>query len=169
MGTMILISGKACWGKTSLIKSLAAKMPMSDISYMKFSGEKIDKPEDCYGDILCTGKVLSVNGMEKSVGFSSAGDYAKFIIDALNILTHGHEKELDVFVSACRPRGGTIVTAVNLAKKYGYEVIVASNYHGVDLFSSDDYYAMGCKSVLSSGLDLNDVCADAMVELIKKV
>lgn len=169
MGTMILISGKACWGKTSLIKSLAAKIPMSDVSCMNSLGEKINKPEDCDGDILCKGKVLFVDGKEKSVGLSSGGDYAKYIIDALNALTHNHEKELDVFVSACRPRGETIVEAVNLAKRYGYEVIVTSNYHGVDLFSSDDYYAMGCKSVLSSGLDLNDACVDAMVELIKKV
>ena len=167
MGTMVFISGKHDWGKSTLIKALVKKIPMTKITYIDFNGEECPEPNGS-GDILCRGVVKSFDGSEKNIGFSSGGDTAKHIENAFKALTVNKEN-LDIFVSACRQRGDTVFKAAELAKKYGFELILASNYHGVDLSSSDWFYNMRGKNLLSSGVDLNDICAGAMVELIRNL
>ena len=90
MGTMVFISGKHDWGKSTLIKALVKKIPMTKITYIDFNGEECPEPNGS-GDILCRGVVKSFDGSEKNIGFSSGGDTAKHIENAFKALTVNKE------------------------------------------------------------------------------
>ena len=136
---------------------------MTKITYIDFNGEECPEPNGS-GDILCRGVVKSFDGSEKNIGFSSGGDTAKHIENAFKALTVNKEN-LDIFVSACRQRGDTVFKAAELAKKYGFELILASNYHGVDLSSSDWFYNMRGKN-LQCPFSLKDVAFCIMKDIL---
>lgn len=167
MKTMLLVSGKACWGKTSLATTLAASIPLAETEYFDYEGNRLnEQPDDSW--VLCRGR-YEKDGSPKSVGISSEGDSAEIVEKGIKVLTDNFGKETNILIITCRPRGGSIKKAVALAKQYGYEAVVLSNYHGVDLSSNEDYYAMSGTKSLSNGLDLNEACAKSIEELIKRL
>lgn len=166
MKTMLLISAKACWGKTTLVKTLFSLIPMENVTLFNYDGNILNNCEGNY--ILCTGEYKR-EGTSKTIGLSSEGDTADIVKAGIEILTQNFNTNIDVLIQACRTRGGTINTAIALAKQHGYETIVLSSYHGVELNSSDNYYNMSGRESLPNGLDLNQACARSIEELIKSL
>ena len=163
MKTMLLISAKAYWGKTTLVKALFSQIPMENVKLFKYDGNILNNCEENY--ILCTGEYKR-EGTSKRIGLSSEGDTADIVKAGIEILTQNFSTDIDVLIQACRTRGGTIDTAIALAKQHDYEVIVLSSYHGVELSSSDNYYNMSGRERLPNGLDLNQACVRNIEELI---
>lgn len=159
MRAIIAISAFANRGKTSAITTLAKRFPMRDVEYFNYEGERLDGPD--VGKILCRAK-CDINGVEKTIGFSSEGDNARLVNQGLSILTDHSAKVLDVMVVACRTQKDSTYAVSNFAKGNGYGLIWTANYFGTD---SEDNRT----PVLSNGLDLNGIFAEDMVSLIKRL
>lgn len=159
MKVIIAISAFANRGKTSAITTLAKRFPMRDVEYFNYDGEKLDGPDA--GNVLCRAK-CDINGEEKIIGFSSEGDDARLVNQALSILTDHSSKVLDVMVVACRTLKDSPYAVSNFAKGNGYGLIWTANYFGTD---SEDNRT----PVLSNGLDLNGMFAENMVSLINRL
>ena len=158
MKVIIAISAFANRGKTSAITTLAKRFPMRDVEYFNYDGEKLDRPDD--GNVLCRAK-CDINGVEKIIGFSSEGDDAWHVNQALSILTDHSAKVLDVMVVACRTLKGTPYAISDFAKANGYGLIWTANYYGED--------SKGTCTPVFNGVDLNEMFADNMVSLINRL
>ena len=146
MKTIIAVKESAEKGKTHAVKEAAKRFPFQ-------SNEK--------GEIICRG-TINVNGNEKTIGFSSEGDYRSVVDNALKVITCGETIEVDVIVTASRTRGGSVDAINDFAAKHGYDVIWTSLYHGVNI--------NGEKSMLlSNGFNLNIAFAENMETLIKNL
>ena len=141
-----------------VIKSLAKRFPMRDVEYFNYEGERLDEPDA--GNVLCRAK-CDINGVEKTIGFSSEGDDAWHVNQALSILTDHSAKVLDVMVVACRTLKGTPYAISDFAKANGYGLIWTANYYGED--------SKGTPTPVFNGVDLNEMFADNMVSLIKRL
>ena len=159
MSVIIAISAFADRGKTSAITALAKRFPMRDVEYFNYEGERLDGPD--VGKILCRAK-CDINGVEKTIGFSSEGDNAWHVNQALSILTDHSAKVLDVMVVACRTQKDSTYAISDFAKANRCGLIWTANYFGTD---SEDNKT----PVLSNGLDLNGMFAEDMVSLIKRL
>lgn len=158
MRAIIAISAFANRGKTSAITTLAKRFPMRDVEYFNYEGERLDEPDA--GNVLCRAK-WDINGEEKTIGFSSEGDDAWHVNQALSILTDHSAKVLDVMVVACRTLKGTPYAISDFAKANGYGLIWTANYYGED--------PKGTPTPVFNGVDLNEMFADNMVSLINRL
>ena len=156
MKTIIAIKESAEKGKTHAVKEAAKRFPFQSVEYFDYYGNNI--PQNEKGEIICRG-TININGNEKTIGFSSEGDYRSVVDNALKVITCGETIEVDVIVTANR----TSVDAINdFAAKHGYDVIWTSLYHGVNI--------NGEKSMLlSNGFNLNIAFAENMETLIKNL
>lgn len=158
MRAIIAISAFANRGKTSTITTLAKRFPMRDVEYFNYEGERLDEPDAGY--VLFRAK-CDINGEEKTIGFSSEGDDAWHVNQALSILTDHSAKVLDVMVVACRTLKGTPYAISDFAKANGYGLIWTANYYGED--------PKGTPTPVFNGVDLNEMFADNMVSLINRL
>ena len=159
MKTIIAIKESAEKGKTHAVKEAAKRFPFQSVEYFDYNGNNI--PQNEKGEIICRG-TINVNGNEKTIGFSSEGDYRSVVDNALKVITCGETIEVDVIVTASRTRGGSVDAINDFAAKHGYDVIWTSLYHGVNI--------NGEKSLLlSNGFNLNIAFAENMETLIKNL
>ena len=159
MKTIIAIKESAEKGKTHAVKEAAKRFPFQSVEYFDYNGNNI--PQNEKGEIICRG-TINVNGNEKTIGFSSEGDYRSVVDNALKVITCGETIEVDVIVTASRTRGGAVDAIKDFAAKHGYDVIWTSLYHGVNI--------NGEKSMLlSNGFNLNIAFAENMETLIKSL
>ena len=159
MKTIIAIKESAEKGKTHAVKEAAKRFPFQSVEYFDYNGNNI--PQNEKGEIICRG-TINVNGNEKTIGFSSEGDYRSVVDNALKVITCGETIEVDVIVTASRTRGGSVDAINDFAAKHGYDVIWTSLYHGVNI--------NGEKSMLlSNGFNLNIAFAENMETLIKNL
>ena len=159
MKTIIAIKESAEKGKTHAVKEAAKRFPFQSVEYFDYYGNNI--PQNEKGEIICRG-TINVNGNEKTIGFSSEGDYRSVVDNALKVITCGETIEVDVIVTASRTRGGSVDAINDFAAKHGYDVIWTSLYHGVNI--------NGEKSMLlSNGFNLNIAFAENMETLIKNL
>lgn len=142
MKTMILVLGASNRGKSQSIKRLAMKMPFSSLI----------RPwrNDDY-DSFVIGTVNDKADKEHIIGIESQGDPGS---NQILWIQECIKADCKVIVAACRSYGQTYNDACQLARDNGYEVIeVTTHYHRDD-------------SILSNGIDLRDVFAENMVNLI---
>ena len=159
MKTIIAVKESAEKGKTHAVKEAAKRFPFQSVEYFDYNGNNI--PQNEKGEIICRG-TINVNGNEKTIGFSSEGDYRSVVDNALKVITCGETIEVDVIVTASRTRGGSVDAINDFAAKHGYDVIWTSLYHGVNI--------NGEKSMLlSNGFNLNIAFAENMETLIKNL
>ena len=159
MKTIIAVKESAEKGKTHAVKEAAKRFPFQSVEYFDYNGNNI--PQNEKGEIICRG-TINVNGNEKTIGFSSEGDYRSVVDNALKVITCGETIEVDVIVTASRTRGGSVDAINDFAAKHGYDVIWTSLYHGVNI--------NGEKSLLlSNGFNLNIAFAENMETLIKNL
>ena len=159
MKTIIAVKESAEKGKTHAVKEAAKRFPFQSVEYFDYYGYNI--PQNEKGEIICRG-TINVNGNEKTIGFSSEGDYRSVVDNALKVITCGETIEVDVIVTASRTRGGSVDAINDFAAKHGYDVIWTSLYHGVNI--------NGEKSMLlSNGFNLNIAFAENMETLIKNL
>ena len=159
MKTIIAIKESAEKGKTHAVKEAAKRFPFQSVEYFDYYGNNI--PQNEKGEIICRG-TININGNEKTIGFSSEGDYRSVVDNALKVITCGETIEVDVIVTASRTRGGSVDAINDFAAKHGYDVIWTSLYHGVNI--------NGEKSLLlSNGFNLNIAFAENMETLIKSL
>ncbi len=159
MKTIIAVKESAEKGKTHAVKEAAKRFPFQSVEYFDYYGNNI--PQNEKGEIICRG-TINVNGNEKTIGFSSEGDYRSVVDNALKVITCGETIEVDVIVTASRTRGGSVDAINDFATKHGYDVIWTSLYHGVNI--------NGEKSMLlSNGFNLNIAFAENMETLIKNL
>ena len=159
MKTIIAVKESAEKGKTHAVKEAAKRFPFQSVEYFDYKGNNI--PQNEKGEIICRG-TINVNGNEKTIGFSSEGDYRSVVDNALKVITCGETIEVDVIVTASRTRGGSVDAINDFAAKHGYDVIWTSLYHGVNI--------NGEKSLLlSNGFNLNIAFAENMETLIKNL
>ena len=159
MKTIIAIKESAEKGKTHAVKEAAKRFPFQSVEYFDYNGNNI--PQNEKGEIICRG-TINVNGNEKTIGFSSEGDYRSVVDNALKVITCGETIEVDVIVTDSRTRGGSVDAINDFAAKHGYDVIWTSLYHGVNI--------NGEKSLLlSNGFNLNIAFAENMETLIKNL
>lgn len=144
MRTMILVWGAAERGKSQSIKLLAMTMP-----FTSFISPWHNDDYDSY----VIGTVKDNDGEEHIVGIESQGDpYSNqkaWIEDCI-------AADCEVIVAASRTYGQTIRDAYQLARDNGYEVIEVTTH----------FHQGGPK--LSNGIDLRDVFAENMVNLVFK-
>ena len=159
MKTIIAIKESAEKGKTHAVKEAAKRFPFQSVEYFDYYGNNI--PQNEKGEIICRG-TINVNGNEKTIGFSSEGDYRSVVDNALKVITCGETIDVDIIVTASRTRGGAVNAINDFAAKHGYDVIWTSLYHGVNI--------NGEKSMLlSNGFNLNIAFAENMETLIKNL
>ena len=159
MKTIIAVKESAEKGKTHAVKEAARRFPFQSVEYFDYNGNNI--PQNEKGEIICRG-TINVNGNEKTIGFSSEGDYRSVVDNALKVIICGETIEVDVIVTASRTRGGSVDAINDFAAKHGYDVIWTSLYHGVNI--------NGEKSMLlSNGFNLNIAFAENMETLIKNL
>ena len=160
MKTIIVVKESAEKGKTSAIGCVARRFPMSRVKYFDYhSGREV--PEAKWPVVLCRGVYESANG-EKFVGFSSEGDIRPMVDKALAAITDNGATDVDVIVTACRTKFGTVDTINDFAKEHGYNIIWTSLYHGVTTknIQTPDF---------SNGTNLNEIFAENIVSLINKL
>ncbi len=145
MKTMILVWGASERGKSQSIKRLAMKIP--------FSSFISPWHNDDY-DSFVIGTVKCLDGKEHIVGIESQGDpYSNQKVWIEKCIAASSE----VIVAACRTYGQTVRDAYNLAHENGYVVVeVTTHFHG----GGPD---------LSNGIDLRDVFAENLINLILKL
>ena len=160
MKTIIAVQASDDKGKTSAIGCVARRFPMSRVKYFDYhSGREV--PEAKWPVVLCRGVYESANG-EKFVGFSSEGDIRPMVDKALAAITDNGATDVDVIVTACRTKFGTVDTINDFAKEHGYNIIWTSLYHGVTTknIQTPDF---------SNGTNLNEIFAENIVSLINKL
>ena len=159
MKTIIAVKESAEKGKTHAVKEAAKRFPFQSVEYFDYNGNNI--PQNEKGEIICRG-TINVNGNEKTIGFSSEGDYRSVVDNALKVITCGETIEVDVIVTASRTRGGSVDAINDFAAKHGYDVIWTSLYHGVNINGEKNL-------LLSNGFNLNIAFAENMETLIKNL
>ena len=160
MKTIIAVQASDDKGKTSAIGCIARRFPMSRVKYFDYhSGREV--PEAKWPVVLCRGVYESANG-EKFVGFSSEGDIRPMVDKALAAITDNGATDVDIIVTACRTKFGTVDTINDFAKEHGYNIIWTSLYHGVTTknIQTPDF---------SNGTNLNEIFAENIVSLINKL
>ena len=95
MKTIIAIKESAEKGKTHAVKEAAKRFPFQSVEYFDYYGNNI--PQNEKGEIICRG-TININGNEKTIGFSSEGDYRSVVDNALKVITCGETIEVDVML-----------------------------------------------------------------------
>ena len=125
-----MLIGWASMGKTSAIRATAGKMGV----------DLPEKESDFCDHIAWKGE---------QVGFASMGDPGSSQEESLARLM---QKGCEVIVGACRTRGNTTNTAMDLARKFGYTIIWTTPFNLISLKE-----------------ELNDIYSDAVIRVIETV
>lgn len=143
MKVLIIVWGASNRGKSQGIKQLALSFPFTSIIY--------PWTNDAY-DSYVIGTVKNKDGDEKNIGIESLGDPGACQKDWIEACV---KENCEVIVAASRSYGQTYNDAAGIAHNNGYEIIeVTTPFH------------VGNKPVLSNGLDLRELFAEDINNLI---
>lgn len=144
MKTMILVWGTSERGKSQSIKQLSIKMPFSSF---------ISPWQNDDYDSYVIGTVIGIDNKEHIVGIESQGDPYSNQKDWIEKCIAA---DCEVIVAASRTYGQTVRDAYQLAHDNSYEVVEVTTH----------FHKGGPK--LPNGLDLRDVFAENMLNLVFK-
>lgn len=160
MKTIIAIQASDNKGKTTAIGCIAKHFPMSQVKYFDYKSGK-ETTHTIGRMVLCRGVYKSGN-RETFVGISSEGDYRPIVDQAFAAITDNGKTDVEVIVTACRTKFGTVDAIKDFAREHGYNVIWTSLYHGVNTENIKT-------PKLSDSVDLNEIFAENITNLIKKL
>lgn len=130
----IAVWGTAGIGKTSTIRRVFDRLNVEG-----------KEPDKTIGQDICT--IINLNNGKK-IGIASLGDPCPDQPKWIDYLVRNH---CDVIVCACRTKGNTVDTILNLVN-YDYNMVWMSPFSGENW---EEY-------------ELNDISADAIIKLIER-
>lgn len=157
MKTIIVVSARGETGKTSSIVGLSKSFPIEGKKYYYQDGwhDQPEFPDDDKRDVLCYGEYG-----DKRVGFSSEGDYVRYVVKCIERLV-GEEVEIMIVASRLHKTFKNKIT--ECARRHGYEVIWTSHYHWCGKPEDDS------RPMMANGTDLNGLFAEHFTDIIKQM
>lgn len=149
MKTVIAISGRSDWGKTSALRRLALTLPFEKILFDEDWGASCPTPaEKDRCDLLRIGRYKG-----HTIGCITFGDPDEDKTQR-RWLERCIERECEIIIVACRTSGQTVGNVRQAAERLDAELIFTTIYHGMT------------GAYLSNDLDLNKIFAENVIHLI---